>query len=123
MFLAHVVDLHAGKLTVCERTLKCLTRMIGVHVYLNDLIVCYQYNGITNGIQKFTETADFFLRKRFLKKDDKLCTVTKLDICLCLRRNLGNLRSSRCLKLGVIYFLAVISVNSSAEYFQKPLSA
>ena len=48
VFLTHVINLHAGKCTVGKRFLECLSRMIGVYMYLHDFIICYQYNGITN---------------------------------------------------------------------------
>ena len=122
MFFSHIVNLHAGKLTIRECAFKSLSRMIGVHVYLDNLIISYQNNGITDGIQKFTETVDLILWKRFFKKDNKLCTISKFDICLCLRRNLCDLRSC-CFKLGIIHFFSMISVDGTTENFQKSLSA
>ena len=122
MFFAHVVDLHTGKGSISQCTLDRLSRMIGVHVYLDNLIISYQDNGITDGIQKFTETVDLILWKRFFKKDNKLCTISKFDICLCLRRNLCDLRSC-CFKLGIIHFFSMISVDGTTENFQKSLSA
>ena len=123
MLLAHIVNFHTGKLSICECTFKCLSRMICVYMDLYNFIVCYQYNGISNRIQEFTEAVDFFLRKRFLKKNDKFCTISKFNISLSLRRNLGYFRSSRCLELGIIHLFPMVSVNGSTKNLQKSLSA
>ena len=114
MFFAHVVDLHTGKGSISQCTLDRLSRMIGVHMDFDDLIVCNENDGITDGSQEFLEFVFFFDRKRFVQKDDEFCTVTEFDISLCLWRNLGHCRSRSLLKVGIIYFFAEEAVNGTS---------
>ena len=114
MFFAHIVDLHTGKGSISQCTLDRLSRMIGVHMDFDDLIVCNENDGITDGSQEFLEFVFFFDRKRFVQKDDEFCTVTEFDIRLCLWRDLGHCRSRSLLKVGIIYFFAEEAVNGTS---------
>ena len=123
MFFTHVVNLHAGKCSVCQRTFKCLTRMIGVHMYFYDFIICDKYDGISDGSKEFLERMFFFNRHRFVQKNDKLSAVSELDVCFCLWRDPGNCSCTRFLEIGIIYIFTEEAINCSSQNFQKALSA
>ena len=68
--------------------------MIGVYVYLHDLVICYQ-NQLESPLDiKIHEAVYFLVWKGACQKNNKLCTVAKLDLCFCLR-NLRYTESAR----------------------------
>ena len=80
MLLTHVVDLHAGQLTVGKRLLNCKTGVIRMHMYLNDVIIRNADDGITDGGKERLEVGFFLHREVFLQKNNKLGAVTELDV-------------------------------------------
>ena len=51
MFQTHVVNLHSGKLSKSKRFLNCKARIVGMYMYLNDLIICNNDDRITDGFE------------------------------------------------------------------------
>ena len=61
MLFSHIVNLHSGKSAIGQSTFNSLSRMIGMHMHFNDLIVCNQNNGITNRGKEFFKLMLLFL--------------------------------------------------------------
>ena len=114
MFFSHVIDLHTGKSTISQSPLDRLSRMVGVYMNLDNLIICDKNDGITKRSQKFLKFMFFFQRKRFIQKNNKLCTVAKFNISLCLWRDLRHCRTCSSLKIRIINFLAKETVDGTS---------
>ena len=61
MLFSHIVNLHSGKSAIGQSTFNSLSRMIGMHMHFNDLIVCNQNNGIANRSKEFFKFMFLFL--------------------------------------------------------------
>ena len=84
MLLTHVVNLHAGQRTKCECLLKGKTRMIGMNMHFDDLVIRNNDNAVTD-ILKICLQLLLHLILISLKHYDKFGTITKLNICRILR--------------------------------------
>ena len=59
-----------------------------MYMYLYDLIIRYHNDRITDGFQIGFEFIFFLAAKRFIQHDQKLCTVSKFDLLICLCVNI-----------------------------------
>ena len=84
MLLTHVVDLHSGQLSVRQRLGNCFSRIVGMYVYLNQLVVCNENDRISDSVQKIFECINLFIRKRVFQHNDKLGAVAEFDFFFCL---------------------------------------
>ena len=123
MLFSHIVNLHSGKSAIGQSTFNSLSRMIGMHMHFNDLIVCNQNNGITNRGKEFFKLMLLFLWNSLVQKDNKLCTVAEFNICLSLRRNFCHRRCTALFKNRIVDLFAKEAVHSASQHFQKALSA
>ena len=93
-----------------------------MYMNLNNLIICHTHNRITQRTQILLEIHLIIIRKLFVQHDNKLCTITKLDVSFSLRRNLHNLGTFSCIK-GKINFLAHERIKRTLKNNDKTLSA
>ena len=100
---AHVVDLHIGKCTILQCLLDRKTRVIGMHVYLNHIVICHNYDRITDGFQICLKVHLLLDVKGLGKHDDKLCTITEFDIALFQNGFLAACKRSPCRSCGLCY--------------------
>ena len=61
MLFSHIIDFHSGKCSVGQSPFNSLSRVVGMHMYFNDLIVCNQNNGIANRSKEFFKLMLLFL--------------------------------------------------------------
>ena len=80
VLLPHIVDLHAGQLSVGKTLLDREAGIIGMHMDLHEFVRRDTYDRIADGFQKCLELRLFLLRERRFKKDDELGTVSELDV-------------------------------------------
>ena len=80
MLYPHVVYLHISKVSKCKTLFKCMTRMVGMHMYLNYIIKRYTYYRVTYRLEEALQIILLSLAIWLLKIDNKLCTISKLYI-------------------------------------------
>ena len=97
--------------------------MIGVYMYLYNLIICHQNNRVTDRHEEFLEFMLCLLRHWLIQKNNELCAVTEFNILLCLCIDFGHCRTLGTTELCIIHFFAQITVISSVENFYQSLSA
>ena len=123
MLLAHIINLHTGQRSESKSLLKGKSRMIGVYMYLYNLIICHQNNRVTDRHKEFLEFVLCLLRHWLIQKNNELCAVTEFNILLCLCINFGHCRTLGTAELCIIHFFAQIAVISSMENLYQSLSA
>ena len=79
MLLTHIVNLHAGQRTIRKCFLNRQTRIIGVYMYLYNIIISYYYNAVTDLLQIFLKLTLDYIFAAF-QHNDKFRTITKADI-------------------------------------------
>ena len=50
MFQTHIVDLHIGKSTILQRSLNSKSGIVGMYMYLDNIVIRNTYNRITYGL-------------------------------------------------------------------------
>ena len=125
MLFPHIINLHTGQGAVGKPLFKHFTGMIRMHMHLYDLIIRHDHDRIAHGHKIVLKGKFLLFGHRFVKKDDKLCTISEFDLFFCLFRDLchaaafGSSRIEGC----IVNLLAFVSVDRSAHYFDKALSA
>ena len=123
MFFPHIIDLHSGKLPVCERFLDRKSRIICVDMDLYDIIIRNAYNRIPDRLEISFEFYFIFCREFLFCHNNKFCTVSEFNICLSLLSRLDHLCSGSCLDRRIIDLFAEEGVISTPEHFKQSLSA
>ena len=77
MLLAHVLHLDRQKAAVGEGLLQDFAWMVGVDMYLDDLIVVHQHQAVPQSIEEGPQCLGIFLG---VPGTDELCTVAELDL-------------------------------------------
>ena len=121
--LAHVVDLHPGELSVCQRLLDRQARVVGMHMDFYHVLVRHTYDRITDRFQIRLKVGLILLCKLIFRHNDKLRAVSELDICLSLLRRPHHLSACACLDRCIIYFFSLECVKCAMEDFNQSLSA
>ena len=80
MLLPHIIYLHRSKCTVGNGLLKSKSRMIGMHMYLDYILVGYAYYGITYGLQVFLEISLCLLIEDMIQHDYEFRTISVFDL-------------------------------------------
>ena len=76
---AHVVDLHAAEAAVFKRFLKCLPRVVGVDMDLDDVVIRHKHQAVPDrGKERFYPLL-FLFRERLFQMNDELRTVSVTD--------------------------------------------
>ncbi len=117
----------------CAKTKRLLHRksgIIGMHMDFYNLIICHNDDGIADGREIFFKIHLLFDIKGFIEHNQKLCTITEFNLCICLCLNGGRHRTFLCGSAGLwreikrdIHFFAKKCVISSFEHFHKSLPA
>ena len=85
MLQSHVVDFHVRKCAILQCLLDRQTRIIGMYMHLDYIIVSNTYNRITDRFQICLEIHLLFDIESSVQKYDKFCTISKFYIRFCLR--------------------------------------
>ena len=93
-----------------------------MNMNLHDLVICNKHNRITKGHQEFLKFMLCLLGHRLVQKNNKLCTITKFNISLCLCIDLSHSRTFCLVKLCIINLFAKETIICTMVYFQKSLS-
>ena len=80
VFFPHVVDLHTGQRTVGKRFLKGKAGIVGMYVYLYDLVVRHHHHRISDGHKVVLQFLLLASGEGFVQHYDKFRTVTEFDI-------------------------------------------
>ena len=122
MLQTHVINLHIGQCTISQRSLDRQSWIIRMYVYFDNFAVRHDYNRITNGLKICLELQLCLFTEFLVQHDNKLCTIAKLDLSLCLRTDLD--RFSLLLTFeGIIHLFARQNVICAFEHLHKSLSA
>ena len=123
MFLTHIVDLHSGELSECQCFLDRKSRIIGVYVNLDNIIVSHTDDGIANGFQISLESDLVLIRKFFFQQNDEFGTIPELDLSRCISGNPGHIHAASRFDRFVFDLFSEKCIVCSADHFQKSLSA
>ena len=101
-----------------------------MYMYLYDLIICDNNNGITDRLQIRLKLILLLQCDRRIKHNKELCTICKFDLLICLCFNIvGCSCTFRCLfhRLsfldGVIHFFAEQCIHCTFHNLHQTLSA
>ncbi len=107
MLEPHIVNLHVGKCAILQSLLDCESRIVGMYVHLDHVVICNYHDGITDGFQIFFEINLLLDVKIPGEHNNKFRTVTEFDVSLGLGAHTSLDRLHMChLRNGQIKFLA-----------------
>ncbi len=97
MLQTHIVNLQVGERAILQCLLDSQTRVIGMYVHLDYVIVCHTYNRIADGLQIRLEIHFHLDIEGLVQHDDEFRAIAELNLHLRLGLPLAFLRAHFCL--------------------------
>ena len=123
MLFPHVINLHSGKLTVCERFLNRKSRIVRVYMNFHNIIIGNTNDRIADRFKISFKLCFILICKFFFCHDNKFCTIAKLNIRFRLLGRFYHFCSAACFDCRIIYFFSKKCIIRPMNHFKQSLSS